>query len=62
MGAEPIIEVSWRILIDSNTHEAPPYSFDQLVGEFKTLLNFLPDIRRLNKSYRISDAALSIDR
>jgi hypothetical protein len=45
--------------VDLNTQEAAPYSFDHLVSEFKMLLNFLPDTRRQNKSYQISDAALA---
>ena len=46
--------------IINNTENTSLYSFNHLVGEFKMLVNFLPDTRQgLNKSYRIADAALS---
>ena len=39
--------------------DAEPYSFDNLVSEFKWLVSVLPDVRTgLNKSYSIADAAL----
>ena len=42
------------------TENIKPYSFDNLIIKFKTLVNFLPDARQgLNKSYSIADAALS---
>jgi hypothetical protein len=43
----------------NNFQEQPPYSFDQLMAEFKWLIKTLPDKRRgTNKSYSIIDAAL----
>jgi len=46
----------WKL----NSENASLYSFDSLVSEFKMLVNILPEHRKgLNKSYSITDAALS---
>lgn len=45
--------------VDGYFKKETPYSFDDLVSEFKWLIGTLPDSRiGLNKSYSISDAAL----
>ena len=44
--------------IDS-VQDTPPYSFDNLVNEFKWLVKSMPDLRiGNNNSYSIADAAL----
>ncbi len=48
-----------NLQLGNSLKETEPYSFDNLVSEFKWLVDTLPDTRTgLNKSYSIADAAL----